>query len=41
MAFVTRTAVLDAMNVGMTEMLKKYSNIVELKFLTKQHYVKN
>lgn len=40
MAFVTRTAVLDAMNVGMTEILKKYSNIVELKFLTEQHYVK-
>ena len=40
MAFVTRTAVLDAMNMGMTEMLKKYSSIVELKFLTEQHYVK-
>ena len=40
MAFVTRAAVLDAMNVGMTEMLKKYSSIVELKFLTEQHYVK-
>ena len=40
MSFVTRTAVLDAMNVGMTEMLKKYSSIVELKFLTEQHYVK-
>ena len=40
MAFVTRTAVLDAMNVGMTEMLKKYSSIVELKFLTEQRYVK-
>ena len=25
---------------GMTEMLKKYSSIVELKFLTEQHYVK-
>lgn len=40
MAFVTRSAVLDAMNVGMTEMLKKYSSMVELEFLTKQHYVK-
>lgn len=40
MAFVTRTAVLDAMNVGMTEMLKKYSSIVELKLLTEQHYLK-
>lgn len=40
MAFVTRTAVLDAMNIGMIEMLKRYNNLVELKFLTKQHYVK-
>lgn len=40
MAFVTRIAVLDAMNWGMTEMLKKYSDLVELKFLTKPHYVK-
>ena len=40
MAFVTRTAVLDAMNQGMTEMLKKYSALVELNFLTKPHYVK-
>lgn len=40
MAFVTRTAVLDAMNQGMTEMLKKYSELVELNFLTKPHYVK-
>ena len=40
MAFVTRTAVLDAMNRGMTEMLKKYSELVELNFLTKPHYVK-
>ena len=40
MAFVTRTAVLDAMNQGMTEMLKKYSELVELNFLTKSHYVK-
>ena len=40
MAFVTRTAVLDAMNQGMTEMLKKYRALVELNFLTKPHYVK-
>ena len=40
MGFVTRTAVLDAMNQGMTEMLKKYSELVELNFLTKPHYVK-
>ena len=40
MAFVTKTAVLDAMNQGMTEMLKKYSELVELNFLTKPHYVK-
>lgn len=40
MAFVTRAAVLDAMNEGMTEMLKKYSKLVELNFLTKPHYIK-
>ena len=40
MAFVTRAAVLDAMNHGITEMLKKYSEVVELNFLTTPHYVK-
>lgn len=40
MAFVTRTAILDAINQGMTEMLKKYSGLVELNFLTQPHYVK-
>lgn len=40
MAFVTRTAILDAMNHGMTKILKKYSKLVELNFLTKPHYVK-
>ena len=40
MAFITKTAILDAMNYGMTEMLKKYSKLVELNFLTKPHYVK-
>ena len=40
MAFVTRSAVLDAINRGMTEMLKKYSGFVELRFLTTPHYVK-
>lgn len=40
MAFVTRIPVLDAMNYGMTTMLKKYSELVELKFLTRQHYIK-
>ena len=40
MAVVTRASVLDAMNQGMTEMMKKYSELVELNFLTKPHYVK-
>lgn len=40
MAFVTRAAVLDAMNKGMTDVLKEYSKVVELEFLTKMHYVK-
>lgn len=39
MAFVTKSAVLDAMNQGMTQMLKKYNGLVELKFLTTPHYV--
>ena len=34
------TGIYDAMNQGMTEMLKKYSELVELNFLTKPHYVK-
>lgn len=39
MAFVTRVAVLDAMNHGMKEMLEQYNKLVELKFLTTPHYV--
>ena len=39
MAFVTKSVVLDAMNQGMTQMLKKYNELVELKFLTTPHYV--
>ena len=40
MAFVTRAAVLDAINQGMTEAMRKYSKLVDLNFLTKPHYVK-
>lgn len=40
MAFVTRSAVLDAINQGMTEMMKKYAELVELNFLTTPRYVK-
>lgn len=40
MAFVTKTAILDAMNQGMTAMLKKYSDLVDIQFLTTSRYVK-
>lgn len=39
MAFVTRAAVLDAMNQGMIAVMNKYSKIVDLKFLTAPRYV--
>jgi 4-hydroxy 2-oxovalerate aldolase len=39
MVFVTRISVLNVMNQGMIEMLKKFSDIVELQFLTSPHYL--
>ena len=39
LAFVTRNAVLDAMNAGMTEVLKAYKTKIELSFLTKPRNV--
>jgi 4-hydroxy 2-oxovalerate aldolase len=39
MAFITRNAVLDAMNVGMSKVLKKYSEIVNIRFLTTPKHV--
>ena len=39
MAFITRNAVLDAMNIGMSKVLKEYSKEVHIEFLTKPKYV--
>lgn len=38
MAFVTKTALLDAINHGMAMMLKEYSKQIEIEFLTKPVY---
>ncbi len=39
LAFVTKNAVLDAMNFGMKKMLRQYANEVHIKFLTEPKYV--
>lgn len=39
MAFITRNAVLDAMNSGMSKVLKQYSEKIEIRFLTEQKHV--
>lgn len=39
MAFITRNAVLDAMNVGMSKVLKLYSEEVKIEFLTTPRFV--
>lgn len=36
---ITRNAVLDAMNIGMTEILKQYSQKVKITFLTTPKHV--
>lgn len=40
MAFVTKTAVLDAMNQGMMEMLKKYKQRTNIQFLTEPKHIR-
>lgn len=40
MAIITRKAVLNAMNAGMSHMLKEYSEEVDIKFLTQPKFVK-
>ena len=35
LAFVTRNAVLDAMNEGMTKVLRSYCNEIPIRFLTR------
>ncbi len=39
MAFMTRNAVLDAMNIGMSKVLKEYRKEIDISFLTKPKYV--
>lgn len=39
MEFITKNALLDAMNVGMSEVLKQYSNEIKISYLTKQKFV--
>jgi 4-hydroxy 2-oxovalerate aldolase len=39
MAFVTRNAVLDAMNEGMTKVMKQYSQTIQLLYLTKPKHI--
>lgn len=39
MAFYTRNAVLDAMNVGMSNVIRKYAEIMKISFLTKPRYI--
>lgn len=40
MAFITRNAVLDAMNEGMTAVLKQYANDVDIHFLIAEKHVR-
>jgi 4-hydroxy 2-oxovalerate aldolase len=39
MAFITRNAVLDAMNDGMIKVLKQYEKEIKIKFLTEPRYI--
>ena len=39
MAFITRNAVLDAMNYGMSKVLKEYKKEIDIEFLTTPKYV--
>lgn len=40
MEFITKNALLDAMNTGMSEVLKLYSNDIKISYLTTPKYVK-
>lgn len=39
LSFITRNAVLDAMNIGMSRVLKEYSSKISIEFLTTPKYV--
>lgn len=40
MSFISRNAVLDAMNEGMTKVLQEYKRQIKITFLTEPHFVK-
>lgn len=40
MVYIMRSAVLDAMNIGMEKTLREYSDRIDICFLTQPHYVK-
>lgn len=40
MAFITRNAVLDAMNNGMSAIMKQYSKHINIIFLTEEKHVR-
>lgn len=40
LAFITKNAILDAMNAGMTEVLRQYSQKIEIEFLTTPKHIK-
>ena len=40
LAFITRAAVLDEMNVGITSILNEYAKEIDIEFLTEQRYVR-
>lgn len=40
MVFFTRNTVLDAMNIGMCNVIKKYAEAVKITFLTKSRYIR-
>ena len=39
MAFVTRNAILDAMNIGMRKVLKLYRKKIKINFVTNPRFV--
>ncbi len=39
MAFITRNAMLDAINEGMKTILAEYGRLIRIEFLTEQKYI--
>ncbi len=40
MAFFTRNAIYDAMNLGMSKVLKEYAEIISMEFITEPRFVR-